>query len=71
MAHAVRAGRRLRRLERASRQQWLDTMTEQERVYYLRLLRRIDRDGLESVTSEQRQEALALISLVSGEQVCG
>ena len=39
MAHAVRAQRRVRRLERAALKLWLELIGPQELVYYQRLLR--------------------------------
>ena len=66
MAHAVRAERRVRRLERAALKLWLELIEPQELVYYQRLLRRIDRDGIESVAPEHQDRAVALLALVSG-----
>jgi hypothetical protein len=70
MAHVVRAERRVRRLERAALQLWLDLIGPQELVYYRRLLRRIERDGFDSVSPEHQERAVALFSLVSGESAC-
>jgi hypothetical protein len=67
MAHVVRAERRVRRLERAALQLWLELIGPQELVYYRRLLRRIERDGFDSVSPEHQERAVALFSLVSGE----
>jgi hypothetical protein len=70
MADAVRAERRVRRLERAALQLWLDLITPQELVYFRRLVRRVERDGLDSVAPEHQEKLLALMSLVAGESVC-
>ena len=70
MADAVRAERRVRRLERAALQLWLGLIEPQELVYYRRLVRRVERDGLDSVAPEHQERLLALMSLVSGESVC-
>ena len=63
----MRARRRLRRLERAAFRRRVTMMTEQERVYYMRLLRRIERHGLDSVDAAHRERAMALLLLASGE----
>jgi hypothetical protein len=70
MADAVRAERRVRRLERAALQLWLGLIEPQELVYYRRLVRRVERDGLDSVAPEHQERLLALMSLVAGESVC-
>jgi hypothetical protein len=70
MAQAMRAERRLRRLERAALELWLKLITPQELVYYRRLARRVERDGLDSVAPEHQERLLALMSLVAGESVC-
>jgi hypothetical protein len=70
MAHAVRAERRVRRLERAALKLWLELIEPQERVYYQRLVRRVERDGLDSVAPEHQDRLFTLMSLVSGESVC-
>ena len=70
MAHVVRAQRRLRRLERDAVQLWLKLISAQELVYYRRLLRRIERDGFDSVSPEHQVRALALMTLVTGELPC-
>src|SRR5260221_2137864 len=70
MAHVVRAQRRLRRLERDALQLWLKLISAQELVYYRRLLRRIERDGFDSVSPEHQVRALALMTLVTGELPC-
>ncbi len=63
----MRAGRRLRRLERAAFRHRVAMMTDQERVYYMRLLRRIGRDGFDSVDPAHQERAVALLLLASGE----
>jgi hypothetical protein len=63
----MRAGRRLRRLERAAFRRWVEMMTDQERVYYMRLLRRIERDGFDSLEPAHLERAVAFLRLASGE----
>ncbi len=70
MAHVVRAGRRLRRLERDAAALWLRLISPQELVYYRRLVRRIERDGFDSLAPEHQERAIALITLVTGESPC-
>jgi hypothetical protein len=62
----MRAERRLRRLERSALQRRVDVMTARELRYYLDLLERIRRDGLESVDPADRERAVALVLLGSG-----
>ncbi len=66
----LRAQRRLRRLERDALQLWLKLISAQELVYYRRLVRRIERDGFDSVSPEHQVRALALMTLVTGELPC-
>ena len=63
----MRAGRRLRRLERTALQRRVDAMSERERVEYMQLLARIKRDGLDSVDPADQKRAVALVLLASGE----
>ncbi len=63
----MKAGRRLRRLERGAFRRRVAIMTDQERVYYMRLLRRIKRGGFDSVDPAHQERALALLVLASGE----
>jgi hypothetical protein len=62
----MRAERRLRRLERSALQRRVDLMGARELRYYLDLLERIRRDGLDSVDPADRERAVALVLLGSG-----
>ncbi len=66
----MRAGRRLRRLERGALQRRIEAMSARERLDYLDLLRRIQRDGLDSVDPADQERAVALVLLASGEVGC-
>jgi hypothetical protein len=66
----MRAERRLRRLERAALQRRVDLMGARELRYYLDLLERIRRDGLESVDPADRERAVALVLLGAGATQC-
>lgn len=66
----MRTGRRLWRLEQASSRQFLAAMSEAERIDYLRLVSRLLDDGWESASPEDRERAVALVLLVTGEHLC-
>jgi hypothetical protein len=63
----MRAWRRLRRLERAEKRRFLASLTLQERVYYMRLWRRLLRDDLETIPAKDLERANALLLLHCGE----